>query len=283
MQVIRSINHNAAIGFDSLGREVVVMGRGVGFGKLPRDIPLAEIERTFVGIDPKYFQLIADMPYEYLSFAAQFADVVRVQVSHELSSNLPITLADHIAFMVKRAREGLYLAMPLAEDVAQSYPVEFRLGKFCVQAVERTFNVRLPRGEAVGVALSIAMNAVSSSEATAMQAVRDEQAVDRATRIIEREFDVRIDRDSFDYARFSTHVRSLLQRMRKNAPMDTSNRDLISELRDRYPATAACVDEMARTLVPLDPAKVTEEERMYLLLHTNRILSRAKQPSKKSA
>ena len=70
MRVIKSINHNAAIGVDSLGREVVVLGSGVGFGTIPREVPLSEISRTFVGIEPKYLGLIEELPQEHLEFAA---------------------------------------------------------------------------------------------------------------------------------------------------------------------------------------------------------------------
>ncbi len=275
MQVIRSINHNAAIGIDSRGREVVVMGAGVGFGKIPRDVPLAEIKRTFVGIDDKYLGLIAELSPEQLEFAAQFSDIVRMQVSHELSPNLVVTLADHISFMVRRAREHLYVAMPLAYDVAQNYPVEYRLGQMCVRGVEKTFHVKLPKSEAVGVALSIVNSAVMSSNATARREKRDERAVEQATRIVERDLGIAVDRDSFDFARFATHVKYLIDRLAAGEPIATPNGAIYDEVAAQYPKIAACADEVATAIARPSEGEVTTEERLYLMLHINRLAERA--------
>lgn len=275
MRVIRSINHNAAVGVDSLGREVVVMGSGVGFGKIPRDVPLAEIDRTFVGIDDKYLGLIAELPPEHLEFAAQFSDVVRMQVSHELSPNLVVTLADHISFMVKRAKERLYVAMPLAYDVAQNYPVEYRLGQMCVRGVEKTFKVRLPKNEAVGVALSIVNSAVMSSNAATRRERRDERAVEQATQVVERELGITVDRESFDFARFATHVKYLIDRLSAGEPIATPNGTMYSEVAAQYPVIAACADKVAVAIARPGEEDVTTEERLYLMLHINRLAERA--------
>lgn len=275
MQVVRSINHNAAIGIDSLGREVVVMGAGVGFGKIPRDVPLAEIDRTFVGIDDKYLGLIAELPSEHLEFAAQFSDVVRMQVSHELSPNLVVTLADHISFMVKRAKEHLYVAMPLAYDVQQDYPVEYRLGQMCVRGVERTFHVKLPKNEAVGVALSIINSAVMSSVNAARREKRDERALETAVQVVERELGITVDRDSFDFARFATHVKYLIDRLAAGEPIATPNGAMYDEVAAQYPDVAACADKVARAIARPGEGEVTTEERLYLMMHINRLLERA--------
>ncbi len=275
MQVIRSINHNAAIGIDSRGREVVVMGAGVGFGKIPRDVPLSEIKRTFVGIDDKYLGLIAELPSEHLEFAAQFSDIVRMQVSHELSPNLVVTLADHISFMVKRAREHLYVAMPLAYDVQQDYPIEYQLGQMCVRGVEKTFHVKLPKSEAVGVALSIVNSAVVSSATTTRAAERDERAVERAAQVVERELGISVDRDSFDFARFATHVKYLIDRLPAGEPIATPNGAIYDEVAAQYPEIAACADKVAAGIARPGEGEVTTEERLYLMLHINRLAERA--------
>lgn len=275
VQVIRGINHNAAVGIDSLGREVVVMGAGVGFGKLPREVPLSQIDRTFVGIDPKYLALIGELPYDVLEFSAQFSDVVRAQVSHELSPNLVVTLADHISFMIKRAREHIYVSMPLSYDVGQNYPVELRLGRMCVHGVERTFDVRLPRDEAAGVALTIVNSALSSSDKTTRRNRRRDQVIERVTKVVERELGITVDRDSFDFARFATHVRYLLERLDTGEPFQTTNGELFEETAQQYPKVAACADKAIQVIAASNKGEVTDEERLYLILHINRLWQRA--------
>ena len=94
------------------------------------------------------FSAAGDLPEEVLEFAAKIVDVVRNQLPYELSPNLTFILADHIAYAVERARKQMYIRMPMAYDVQQSYPDEYRLGSFAVRRIEKEFGVGLPREEA---------------------------------------------------------------------------------------------------------------------------------------
>ena len=53
MKIIRQINNNAALALDGNGKELVVLGRGVGFPKMPYELTdLSRIERTFYDVSP---------------------------------------------------------------------------------------------------------------------------------------------------------------------------------------------------------------------------------------
>ena len=63
MKIIRQINNNAALALDGNGKELVVLGRGVGFPKMPYELTdLSRIERTFYDVNPQYFGMAADLP-----------------------------------------------------------------------------------------------------------------------------------------------------------------------------------------------------------------------------
>ena len=113
MRAIQRINHNAAICEDGAGRQLIALGRGIGFGDMPHGVDLDVITRTFYGIDSKYLAFIDEVDPEVLEFSAQLADIATGQLSYELSPNLPITLADHIQFAIKRAREHMVVSLPL--------------------------------------------------------------------------------------------------------------------------------------------------------------------------
>ncbi|MBQ9006545.1 MAG: PRD domain-containing protein, partial [Atopobiaceae bacterium] len=240
MQAVRKINNNAAICVDGKGRELVALGKGIGFGQLPREVGLAEINRTFYGVDEKYLSLIGEMPEDVLEFAGQLADVCRATLSYELSPNLPITLADHIAFMIKRAREHMVVQMPLAYDVQQAHPAEYRLGEMAVRGARKTFGVRIDRHEAVGIALSIVNSALTQSERTARKERDTAVLLEAITRIVEEELGITVDRNSFDYARFATHVQYLIDRVIAGEPIATQNEQLYDEVVAGYPEAAHC-------------------------------------------
>lgn len=275
MQAIRKINNNAAICVDGKGHELVALGKGIGFGAMPREVSLSDITRTFYSVDGKYLNFIGEVDEGVLEFAAQLADVCRAMLSYELSPNLPITLADHIAFMLDRARKHMVVQMPLAYDVQQAHPVEYRLGEMTVRSVKKTFRVRLPRNEACGIALSIVNSAVSRSERAAQREADVQFLLEGITGIVEQEMGISVDRDSFDYARFATHVQYLINRVLQGEPIDTQNSALYEEIKGAYPQANVCASRASglireRLRVP----SLTNEEKLYLMLHVNRISER---------
>lgn len=275
LRAIRRINNNAALCTDGAGREIVALGRGIGFGEMPRDVSMADIQRTFYGVDPQYLRLIEELPPDVLEFAAQLADVARAQVSHELSPNLPVTLADHIAFAIQRFRQGMQVSMPLSYDVQLSYPIEYRLGELAVAGINKTFRVHLNDKEAAGIALSIVNSAVTSSASATRESNLVERLVDKATALVEKNLGVEVDRSSFDYARFATHVRYLVERVQTGTPFDDDSSTLYATLAEKYPNVTACADQIASLVASRLGGTVTDEEKAYITLHVYRLGVRA--------
>ncbi len=271
MRAIQRINHNAALCEDGAGRQLIALGRGIGFGDMPHDVALEDIQRTFYGIDRKYLAFISEVDPDVLEFAAQLADIVTQQVSYELSPNLPITLADHLQFALKRAREHLVVPMPLAEDVEQAHPVEYRIAQMAVRGMQKTFDVRMDRHEAAGVALSIVNAAVAPSHRRALATKREKRLMEHVAQAVEREMGSTVDRESFAYARFTTHVRYLIDRIEHNKPIESENSGLYDMLAEQYPRATACAHAISTEIEAAYGAALTDEELVYLIMHINRI------------
>ena len=200
MRAIQRINHNAAICEDGAGRQLIALGRGIGFGDMPHEVDLDVITRTFYGIDSKYLAFIDEVDPEVLEFSAQLADIATGQLSYELSPNLPITLADHIQFAIKRAREHMVVSLPLERDLEQLHPIEYRLGELAVRGIQKSFRVRMPRSEAAGIAMSIVNASVKPSERRVLAEQHEERLLDMTVAIIQEELGVTVDRSSFAFA-----------------------------------------------------------------------------------
>jgi beta-glucoside operon transcriptional antiterminator len=275
VQAIKRINHNTAVCLDGAGHELIATGKGIGFGDMPHDVPLDQIQRTFYGIDPKYLAFIEEVDPEVLEFAAQLASLATQQLSYELSPNLPITLADHIQFALKRARDHMVVAMPLWREAESAYPVEYRLGEMAVAGLQKTFGVRIQRQEAAGIALSIVNAAVSSSPRAARAERKEEQLFTRIARIIEQRMDTPIDETSFAYTRFESHIRYLLERLESGQPFKTENAELYTSLSSQYPEAASCAREVADAIGEAYGTELSDEEVLYLILHITRVVAKS--------
>lgn len=268
----RKLNNNAVLCIDSAGSEMIAMGKGVGFGTLPREISPAEIERTFYNISPADQNVMQDLPADVVLFAAKIIDIASNELPYPLSSNAPLLLADHINFAMERVRKRLKVQMPLAYDVQQMYPREYRIGQYTVERVRKEFQIGLPKEEAVG----IAMNLLSAKAEPADQTEQDEAAqfaemLEEITEIVEGDFHQIIDRDSFNYSRYTTHVQYLFKRIRTQTAIDSENIRMYKSLREEFPEIADCVSHISDHIKEKWGYELSEEEQLYLMLHVNRI------------
>lgn len=271
MRVIRSINNNIAVCVDAQGNELIAMGKGIGYGKLPREVPLEQVSRTYYNVDPSVLAGVSGVSGPVLEFAARVVERARDELDHELSPNLVFTLADHIEFALKRAREGIFVKMPLSYDVEQSYPDEYRIARQTVRRLRRTFKVALRDEEAVSIALNLVNARTVPDRVAAELARRDEEMLEDVTEIIENAFHLTIDRSSFAYSRCAAHMNYLFSRLRTGKSFDGANLDLYAGVRKDYPQIEACVDRIADHLHEQWGCELTDEERLYLFIHVNRI------------
>ena len=156
MKLLRKINNNAAVAQDNRGREMVVLGRGVGFHPMPYELTdLSVVYRTFYDVDPQYYEILSNLPEDALLAAADITEQSEITLHTELNPNLPFTLADHIAFAQQREKQGIRMAAPLHYDVQHLYPREYELGLRALETVRLRTSSSLPRAEAVSIALHI--------------------------------------------------------------------------------------------------------------------------------
>lgn len=278
MKVIKRINNNTVLCADSRGRDVVAFGKGIAFAapKGSDELPLAAIERTFYNIDAHYLDLLETISSEVIDVAADVVETFAPALSYELGPNAVLALADHISFAIERQRKGMEIAMPLAYEVRQMYPVEYRAGLYALELVDQRLHVTLRNQEVAGMALCLINSALASDASNSMpaDASSDDSIVDAATSIIERRYGIAVDRDGFSFARFATHMHYLLDRIHSRAEPLPGDPALYQSARENDELAAACTDEICALIATHYPAAISDEERLYILLHVNRIAGR---------
>lgn len=90
MKAIRSINNNIAVCIDSTGVELIAMGKGIGYGKMPHEVDLDDVTHTYYSVDERQLEGVRTMPAEVLDFAATMNDWVRAQLSYQLGPQLRV-------------------------------------------------------------------------------------------------------------------------------------------------------------------------------------------------
>ena len=275
MLVLKKINNNVAICRDSSQRELIAFGKGIGFPPTPYELTdLSKIDRTFYNVGSQYIPLLNDIPEEVIQFTARMMNRVQDQLPYETNSNLVLTLADHIAFAMERAKRGIYLPMPSIYEMEISCPAEVQVGKQFVAEISRTFKVRMPKGEIQCIASHFVNARYALQEDTGSRLEqRYEKILEQTTQLVEEELGVTVKRDTFNYARFATHMQYLLKRIFEEKHIDSDNLQMYRSVREEFPAVSACVDKICMYYQRDWQLNLSEEEKLYLIMHINRVCS----------
>lgn len=272
MRAIRKINNNVAVCVDGSGRELIAFGKGIGFREMPYELDLSAIDRTFYDISEQYQPMFSEISAPLIELAAQIIDRAKAELPYELNPNINITLADHISFCLERLEKGIRIRMPLAYDMAIAYPLEMQLARQTLERVRLATGVALPEEELSGVAMAFINARLDDKPDTSAEAAVDAAAALRdVTGLIEKTMKLSIDSSSFNYARFATHFQYLVERINSGGQMASENVSLAPSLREEFPAVADCVEAIAGYFQTRWSSPVNEEEKMYLILHVNRI------------
>lgn len=274
MKVIKKINNNIAIAVDGENHEVIVFGKGIGFGEIPYEIKdLSRIQRTFYNIDSKYYGLLKEIPDDVFILTTKMLDIAKRKVEKEFNSNLLFILADHINFAIIRYRNGMDVTLPYSYELEYEYPLFTKIAKWMVKTINEKMKVNLSKGEVT----SITMHFINSLEGTkyVSKTNRTQNKVSKVivavTRIVEGHFALEIDKTSFNYFRFKNHLKYFVQRKEAHEMFIDSNEELYENMIKEYPDTYRCICLIDDYLYDEFKERCTKEELLYMLIHVNRL------------
>ena len=268
MKVIKNINNNVSLCLDSNNNEVVAFGKGIGFTKPPYEVDLDKIQRTYYGIDPTYINMINDIPEDILDISDKIINYARMKLENPVSSNIVITLADHINFAIARYAKGINLENALLWEIKRFYPQEYELGKYAITQIKERLKVELPEDEAGFIALHF----VNAEYGTNIRdALRFPNQMKEILEIVTRELGIKLDEGTLHYERFITHMKFLLQRVYRKELLPDEESDLADMISQKYPKEFACSKKVADYIEKTAECRLSGEEVMYLAIHIRRI------------
>ena len=264
MRAIKNLNNNVALCVDGKNREVIAFGKGIGFNKVPNDIPLSRIDRTFYNVSPTFVSVIPEIDETVLRTAVEIVDYANTVKDNRYAPNLIFALADHIQFAVTRAKKGMRISIGLLYEIESMYPDEIEIARAALKMIQKRMGVALGREETASIAIHLIDYVNSGKEPD----VPDEaELIEAYTCMIEKQLGRTIDRNGYNYTRFATHVHYLLQRIAKNEPASSGTPEFLKTLKDDYADEYAC----AKLLEEKIRRPLSEEELAYLILHISRL------------
>lgn len=271
MIVLKNINNNVSLCLDSKNNEVIVFGKGVGFAKPPSEIPLEKIDKTFYNISQEQINIIDQVSDEVLEVSSLIIDYANQKLGNQFQSNVVFTLADHIEFACKRQLKNMNITLPIMHEIEQTYLEEIQIGFKALDMIYAKLKIQLPRTEVAAIALHLVNYEAQQHSSTEPQ---QGDLVNACVDKICENLNVEIDRKSFNYYRFVTHMYYLLKRVEQDELIESENQQIFLSLKNEFPTIYACAMEIGELIQLKLKKQLSEEEVVYLILHINRLCNR---------
>lgn len=160
MVIERIINNNVISALDEEGKEIVVMGSGIGFGrKKGQHCDESRIDKVFRMEDEavlgRFKDLLAKLPLEYIQVSNDIISYAKKELGIPLNQNVYITLTDHISFALERFQNNMNFTNALHSEIRRFYPAEFSVGIHALRLIEEKTGILLPEDEASAIALHL--------------------------------------------------------------------------------------------------------------------------------
>lgn len=273
MIVLKKINNNVAKCIDGNGRELIAFGKGIGFPKTPYELDdLSKITLTFYRLDEHFLDLLNELPEDVLNLSTEVVLLAQDMFRGQLNTNLIFSLADHLSFAIKRAKNNKEINFFLSSDLKELYKAETELAEHTIELVKKRLFITLPRSEVS----SLTMHFINAQEEYKVDQEEDliEWLIEKITELIETEFQITINREEFNYNRFQMHLRYYLKRVREKDSFIGENQELFEMVRNEHPETFLVSQKIHQLIGRYMEITSNKEETLYLMIHINRILEK---------
>ena len=273
VRVFKSINNNIVSAFDTEGREVVVIGKGIGY-KAKEGMPIddSKITKVFVmsskdNLD-KLKNLLVHLKKDYIEITDEILSFAKQELGKKINENAYFTLADHISFAVTRMKEGMRFQNILKSEVRRFYPEEYKVGMFAIRLMKEKLGVDMPSDEAASIAMHIlsAQYDISFSEG-----YRATQMLGSITEALGKCMPGQLDSECCYSERFITHLKYLVQRIMHKESNHNADSWLFDIMEKEYPCEIIYAKEVGVHIKELFQYEMPEHEIGYMAMHIKRV------------
>lgn len=275
MKVKKILNNNVIITRDKLGKEVIVMGKGLAFGlKIGDDINQSRIDKTFALNGSKevsrFQELVAQVSEESLEISEGFIDFAKEELGKKLNNSIYITLTDHMNTLIERGQLGIYLKNTMLWDIRRVHKDEFLVAQKIVDQFNQLKKTEFDEHEAA----NIAMHLVNAQSDLGIRTTTDiTKIMSEILNIIKYHFRITFDEDALSYYRLTVHLRTFAQRLfSETMYSDAFDHELYQHIKKKYEAAFYCAQLIKSYIADAYGYELENEECIYLTIHIEKVV-----------
>ncbi|WP_100371752.1 glucose PTS transporter transcription antiterminator GlcT [Bacillus sp. FJAT-45037] len=272
LTVKKILNNNVLIAKHPDYAEVILIGKGLGFGKKPGEHVAGETAEKFFVLkeaeeQEQYKQLLDYVDEAFIGLMNDVISMIEERFKVRLHEHIHIALTDHLYYAIKRLNQGFDITNPFLPETELAYPDEFETASGIIQYINQQLHLSIPQGEIGFVALHIH----SALTRRPLQEVnRHTRLISELVQVIESALTIQIDRKDVDYLRLVRHLHHAIERINKEQYEDNQEA-LKIVLQSEYPVCYNLSWKLIKIMQQALKKTVPDAEAVYLTLHLQRL------------
>lgn len=269
MKILKVFNNNSVAAIsDELG-DIIVTGSGIGFQKKIGDlVDENRIEKTYFFKDDqqkRFEQSIETVPPIYFEITNKIVSKASKELETDFSGEIFLAISDHLSFAVKRKKDDIYLPNVVLAETKALYKKEYQVGLWALDYIDKKIDIRLDEDEAGYIALHLVNFSLNNKSNNATKIVSLTKEV---LNVIKTSMKVDLEEDSLGYARISTHLKYLAERIFRNKidNLDDTTADIREMLKEDL-RLSLCINRIVKLIRDRYDYDLSPDEQTYLCIH----------------
>lgn len=272
VKVIKVLNHNVVQALNTHNEEVIVFGKGIGFGVKADDlIDSTKIEKEYHFNNRKnkdlYTNLVGICDENLVTLVEQAITNIEQVFNQKPNENLRVALLDHLNFSIYRFNHGLNITNLFNDELEAMYEKEFNFSRMLLKEINQTMKVSLPDAE-IGFITQHIHSALNNDESRSNLFM---QIIMNSLEYLEAEHGLKYPKNSLEKIRLITHLKFALKRASEKS---TLKNEFSPKILENYPEAYKIAKDLSEYILDNFNIKFQDSEIGYLALHIQLIQSK---------
>ncbi|WP_232939114.1 PRD domain-containing protein [Exiguobacterium aurantiacum] len=276
IKIKKVLNSSVVLVEDEDHKDFILFGKGIGYARKVGDtVERKSADQIYMSVDnPKakeLVHLIDSIPNIYLSLTQDIVAHAEKRLGTKLNSGIYFTLMDHLHFAVERHQKNINITNRVYWEIKNYYAVEFEVGTYAVDLLNRALQVDFPKEEAANIAFHL-INA-QSEETGSRAGMNYAKMIGAVVNMVRYSLNIPMDKESIHYTRFITHVKFFVERFYEDKLLVEKDNMLFNQIATLYPNAMEVAFKVKSYIEQVYGKEIPNDELTYLAVHIHRLMS----------
>ena len=245
MRIIKIFNNNSVAAISPELGDIILTGSGIGFQKKVGDVVDSQkIEKTYLFKEDNISPDCYEITNQIVSRAIK-------KLRSRYYGEIFLTMTDHISFALKRKVENIKLPYVVLGDVSVLYKDEYEIGLWALSYIKKKTGITLDIDNATKI-MSFVTDIIG---------------------IIENSMKITLSPQSLSYARLSTHLKYLAERIFTGQEINLKDTtEDIRELLKENLRLSMCINRIVKHIKDKYKYDLSPDEQTFLCIHIKRVM-----------